>query len=1119
MKLTVILLTAGFLHVYGAGMAQNVTLSGKDISLKQVFTAIEKQTGYVVFYNREMLSNTKPVSLTARNMPLIDLLHVVLKDQPVDFIIQGKTIILSEKPFAPPAGLPVKTPLANAVNKPALPPVTGRIVDAEGRPLPGVSIVVKGTNKGGTSAADGSFAIAVNEGDVLVISSIGFAPLTIRYAGGAFHAMRANTGSKVLSTVPASLVIQLTASLSPLNEVQVIGYGTTTQRENTGAVSSITAREISKQTIDNPLTALQGRIAGMQITQDNGLPGGAVRVNIRGAGNGVSSAGFIPLYIVDGVPFTLFNGGVPATDNLNAYGLSAANGSLSPFSIIAPEDIERIDVLKDADATAIYGSRGSNGVVLITTKKGRLSRTAINVNAYTGTARVGHYMPMMNTAAYLQMRKDAFNHAGVTPTSANAPDLTVWDQQAYTDWQRWAIGGTAHTTNVNASVSGGNAQNTFLLTTTYRKQGTVYQGDFGANTFSGRLNAGHRSANNKLSIDVTANYSYMGTTMPNTDLSTIYNLAPNYPIFNSDGSWNWAATNPLSYLKKTTKSQTTNLISNLNIAYKVLPELTLKANLGYTLTRLKQQQVNPASAQNPAGSVNSSLRYADNDNNNYIIEPQAEYVKNISKGSLRVLAGATFQQTKANGISLTGTGYTNEALIYSLLAASTVTTSYNNNSTYRYNALFGRANYNWDGKYIVDGTFRRDGSSRFGANNKFGNFWAIGASWIFTGEEFMQQAPFLSFGKLRASYGVTGNDQIPDYQYFSLYGVAGSSSSYSGTTVLYPSNIANPTLHWESTSKLDVALELGFLEDRILLKTDYYRNRTSDPLNYVTVPSQSGTTSYLGNFDAVVQNRGWEFELNTTNINGKHFRWTTNLNLTMNRNKLLSFKDLATSSYSNSYILGQPTDIVKLYHYTGPDAQTGLPTFADQNKDGNILYSDDRYVANYGHPYYGGINNSFTYKGFQLDVAFQFNHRYDYKNATLAFNYDPYGYTYANHSEAVADRWTAPGSSGYYPAASVTGNAMYSTLASSDYNWGNISYIKLKTVSLNYSLPKQWCRPIRLSAVRVYVQGQNLYTWAKQKYTYDPETSVPGTGSGLGTGRFLAMPQLRTIVFGLNCSL
>jgi len=1096
MKLTIVFMATVILHVSASSFAQTLTFYGKSVRIDQLFKEVEKQTKYRILYATDILDDAATVNIDFRNTPLEQALDFILKNKSLTYTIERNTILI--KKTEPSLFDQISSVFSSGR-------FNGRIVDENKNPLVGATVMVKGTKKYAITGATGGFVLDLEENDVLVISYIGYQTKELRISPGILQ-----------SGVASMLDISLNISAAALDQVQVIGYGTTTKRNNTGSVSSITATEIEKQTIDNPLLALQGRISGVQITQDNGLPGAGVRMNIRGAYSGLSGAGFIPLYVIDGVPFTLFNGAQPASDNLNANGISSANGAVSPFSMIAPEDIERIDILKDADATAIYGSRGSNGVVLITTKKGTKGKTAYNFNLNTGVSNVSNYIPMMNTQEYLTMRRAAFAKAGVTPTAANALDLVSWDQNAYTDWQKYFIGHTAKTTNLTGSVSGGNAQNSFLFSSTYRNQGTVYGKDFGATTFSGRLNAGHKSVDGRFSIDGSVNYGYMKNLLPNTDLSGIYALAPNYPLYNANGSVNWTSTSPLSYDPKKTTAQTSNLFTNVNISYKVLQNLLLRANLGYTSTRLKQQQIDPASAQNPAGSQISSLRYADNNNDNYIVEPQAVYTAKVGEGNLEALVGTTFQKTNATGISLTGTGYSNEALLYTLTGASAITTSSNASSIYKYNAVFGRLNYNWKGKYIVDGTFRRDGSSRFGANNKFGNFGAIGASWIFTQENFLKDISFLSFGKLRASYGITGNDQIPNYQYLGLYSTSGSSYNYNGSTTIIPSNIENPDLKWETNKKLDIALELGFFKDRIFLKADYYRNRVSNLLNFITTPSQIGSTGYTANLDATIENKGFEFELTTINVASGDFRWTTNINLSILRNKLVKFDNLANTSYASTYVVGQPTDIRRFYQYTGVNPATGLATFQDLNGDGLISFAADRYIGNYGHPYFGGMNNSISYKSFTLDFMFQYSHRYGVLNSTLGFN--PPGINYTNQSTALLDRWTAVGDNALFPAASVVNDASYSNLASSDINWGDASYLKLRTVSLNYTLPKSVISRLKLSNLSVYLQGQNLYTWAKQKYTYDPESTVPGTGPGLGTGQYIAAPQLRTIVFGLNCS-
>jgi TonB-linked SusC/RagA family outer membrane protein len=1090
MKLTFMLMVISCLSVSATVYSQQarMSMSVKDAEISKIIRIIEKNTPYKFVYNNNLFKSDTRINLSVTDVTVADILNTILQHTGFTYkVLNNNLVVLIKQESETPALV-----------------ITGMVVDDNDLPLPGVTIRVKG-DRSVSAASDynGHFNITVASGnDILIVSYIGFITEEVPLSG------------------QKSIKIRLKPAQNGLNEVQILGYSTTTKRNNTGAVSSITAKDIENQPVSNPLAAMQGKLSGVQITQNNGLPGSGFRVQIRGIGS--LSSGTLPLYVVDGIPFTLFNGSVPATDGLNAYGIGGANGGeVSPLGMINPDDIERIDVLKDADATAIYGSKGANGVVLITTKKGTGGKTKYNVNFYQGIGKVGHFIDMLNTPDYLAMRKAAFAASGVTPTATNAPDLLVWDQNTNTNWQKQLIGGTAHTTNADLAVSGGNMQNTFLFSSNYRHEGTVFPGSFGANTFSNRLSAGHRSEDNKFGINLSVNYGYMQNNLIGTDLSTLYNLPPNLPAYNANGTlyWNTSVTNPMAYLLRPTANTTTNLISNMNVYYHLLPGLNVKANLGYSATGLKQTLETPLTSLNPATVVlsapNNRLQYANNTYSNYILEPQVEYRKKILKGDLQALAGTTFQRTLTDGLYLLGTGFSSDALIGNLNNAASIINYGSNNSDYKYTALFGRLNYNWDDKYLLDATFRRDGSSRFGANHRFGNFWAVGAAWVFSQESFMKNQPWLSFGKIRGSYGLTGNDQIQNYLYDAYFNTTGSANSYQGQSIIYPSSIPNPDLHWETNKKLDVAIELGFFKDRIYLKADYFRNRSSDQLVSVTLPTQAGFNSYTTNFPAVVQNKGFEFELNTTNIQLKNFKWVTAFNLTIQRNKILSIENPNQLFNSSSYIVGQPVNATLLYHFTGIDPATGVPAYQDLNGDGAITYAADRKPAPLGHPYYGGMTNSFTYKSIQLDVAFLFNHRMGYVNNSASY---PYGTGLTNQNASALQRWTAPGDNSVYPGATTIGTSPYYNFNSSDANWGDASFIKLKTVNLSYTLPKSWVRSISLSNLTVFARGENLVTWAKQKYTYDPETTVSGAAPGLGTGQYIAMPQLRTMVMGLNCT-
>lgn len=1067
--------------------AQKISVTASNAPLEKVFKQIEKQTGLSFIYGQNQLQKAVPVTIDVKQVELDEVLQQLFVKQPFSYSRSGNFIAVRAKQATP------DVPQDKYIQ------VRGKVIDAtNGFPLPAVSVVVPGTPFGAMTNENGEYTIAqVPRNANLVFSYISYQSQTLAVRDRAII-------DAVLQSNPKSL-----------DEAVVIGYGTTTKRMNTGAVSSITAAEIGKQPIANPLAALPGRVPGMQITQQNGLPGAAAVVQIRGQ----NSLGFgnLPLYVIDGVPFSTYSGSQPVTDNLNALGTSGANGGISPFSMINPDDIERMDILKDADATAIYGARGANGVILITTKKGKAGKTKFNAKIYTGTAKVGRFIDMMNTDQYLALRKEAFANDKATPNSANAPELTTWDQNAYTDWQKLLVGGTAHSTDAEASISGGDAMTHFLFSGGYHKETTVYPGNFNDQRITGRISADHTSSNRKLFAAVTANYSNDKTLLPTADPISYYNLPPNMPLKDSSGKLVWVPgfTNPLAALKRNYNGTTTNLLTNANIRYTIVKNLNLKVSMGYSNTQLDQISATPASSQNPQNNPTSSAVFTTNKTQNYIVEPTLDYAYDLGKNRFNFLAGGTIQRSLSNGNYFNGTNYSSEALLNSLAGAGLITLGYNNYFDYKYASLFGRVNYNFDGKYLLNATFRRDASSRFGPENQFANFGALGAAWIFSEEGFVKEnLHWLNFGKLRASYGSTGNDQITNYIYVPLLT---ATSTYQGQTALYRVTLPNEGVKWETTRKLEVGIELGFLNNRISFTGDYYRNRSKDQLLSAALATQSGYNSYTVNLPALVQNSGMELEVNTLNVKTHEFGWTTTLNVTFPQNKLVSFPGLATSFYASSYIVGKPVDLQRKYVYTGYDKNTGAPQYQDQNHDGAIDFNNDRAYISPGTPFYGGMGNTFSYRHWDLSFFLQYNHR---KGSTNNFS-TPIGSSRSNQNVSLLDRWRNPGDDARYPAATATSGTpvylAYTQYSSSTALWGDASYLKLRSASLSYSFPSVWLSKIKGSSFRVYAEGQNLFTWMKNKYIYDPETSVPGGPPGLGTGN-IATPPLRTIVFGINCS-
>jgi TonB-linked SusC/RagA family outer membrane protein len=1068
MRLSFIFIFAALMQVNAASYGQRVTLNEQNATIAQVLNQIKSQTRIKIVYADEVLNNSGLVSVKLKNASLEDALKATLQNQKLEFSILNNTVIIKEKSIGFLEMLEQR--FANI-------DVSGRVIDNEDKGLPGARITIKGTNRSVASDGNGRFMINdVDEKATLVITYVGFTPREIK------------------ADAAQPITVRLEAEVGTLDGTVIVGYGTTTKRRNTGSVTTVTAREIAQQPVSNPIAALQGRVAGLDISTSNGYPGSSMTVRLRGINS--INGGNSPLYIVDGIPF--------ASESLNQF--SGANGSTSPLNSINPSDIERIDVLKDADATAIYGSRGANGVILITTKKGKSGKTAVDANVYSGISFVNNKVDLLNTAEYLELRREAFKNDGTIPTEANAPDLFSWGQEADNNWIEKLIGKTAKMTEAQLSLSGGSEQTNFLFSGTYRKETTVTPGDQGYYRGSINSSLNHQSVDKRFDFSVSVKYvGDQNNSMP-TDVTQYYNTAPNYPIYKADGTFYWppSGQNPMAYLERGYDATMQNLSGNMSLKYNIFQGLNAKVGLGYNRVSMKQTKTQPQNTYNPSLYVASEASYGNNAVNSYNIEPQLDYTTQLSKGVLKLLAGGTVQSSTNEGLYLLGSGYANDDQLLNPRAATTLVTQAYNFSQYRYISVFGRATYNWDEKYIVNGTFRRDGSSRFGPDKRFGSFGAVGAAWLFSNESFVSDnLPFLSFGKLRGSYGTVGNDQIANYQYYDSW--SATDFPYSGNAGLYPSRFANNDYQWEVNHKLEAALELGFLNDRILLTTSIYRNRSSNQLINYTLSSQSGFTSYTDNLPAELQNKGLELELNTINIQKVDFKWNTSFNVSISRNKLLEYPGLASSAYAQTFFIGQPINVVTGYQSTGINPVNGFPTFVDVNNNGTINSADLVPIGNITPKFYGGLQNSLSYKDWSLDVFFQFA-----KQEGPLLNYGTLSGTYGsriNKDLSALDRWTTPGQEASIPVATAGTTAAYTAYNNwrlSTANWGDASYLRLKNVSLRYNLGTL-LKNTKVRNMSVYMQGQNLFTITNYD-GFDPET------------KGVVLPPLTVYTLGLQVS-
>lgn len=1081
MRLTTVILIAAMMQVSAAGFAQRISLSRTNTPLKEIIRELRKQSGYNFIASDALLKDAGMISIRAVNEELPEVLSRMFKDRPISFLMENNTVILKVKE---------KSFLDKVIARLQQIDVRGQVIDERGMGLPGASVKVKGTSKQTYTDARGNFYLKqLDEDAVLLISFVGYQ-------------------SREIPALVDLGSVQLVLADSRLDEVAInAGYYTVTERERTGSIAKITSKDIQNQPVTNVLSAVQGRLTGVSITQNSGVAGGGYDIQIRGRNslrNTINSVvdGNQPLYVIDGVPM----GG-----QLNsAYSVSVIPlRSISPLNAINPNDIESIEILKDADATAIYGSRGANGVVLITTKKGNKGKLGFSLGASYSLSSVGSHLDMMNSEQYLSVRKKAYANDKISTLPATAYDVNgVWDPNRYTDWQKELIGKKAAGSTTQASVSGGNDQNTFLVSFSHNDQSPVFPGDYHYKTNNLNSSFSHASLDGKFHLEASNMFSALSNNVVNTDLtSKALTLSPNSPaLYDEYGNLNWEKntfTNPLAALVSTYGNKVLQWNSNINISYRFWKDFVLKANGGINYQSLEEASLVPSTMYNPAYGITSESSSASKSSNtvfSYLVEPQLSWAKTLGDHKLDMLVGTSFQQSTSRQSSMTGVGFPSNALITNIGAATTKIISNQIINPYKYAALFARINYQWKDRYILNITGRHDASSRFGPNNGVADFGAVGAAWLFTREALFDRVSWLSFGKIRMSYGITGSDFIGDYQYLNTYTI--NAANYNGLTGLYPSRLYNPSYSWEKTKKLEAALELGFLKDRIMLNTAFYRNRSSDQLVGIPLPAITGFANVIANLDATVENKGWEMSLNMGVLKSSRLKWDSGINLSIPKNKLISFPGLEGSTYANTYKVGYPTSVVRVFQYQGIDPLTGQYTFKDFNGDGKIASPNDtQAIENIGIKYYGGWQNQFSYQNISLSFLLYFvkQRNWNYMRTMAVPG------TMNNMPVEFLNVWSVDNPSGvvmpYSTGSNAQVNSLTTNLRNSTAAIGDASFIRLKNVQLNYRINS---RNKFFKDANVYLQGQNLLTRTSY-FGLDPEFSVTGY-----------LPPLKSFAFGIQ---
>ena len=1089
----------------GYSQKTKVTLDLQNVTIERLIDEIESKTDFLFVYKSKDVDLDRLVTIKAKKEQVASILERVFDDSNTAFNIINQQIFLTER-----KPRPAEQQESSISEDPIR--VTGKVTSVDGMPLPGASVMVIGTAIGVSTDVNGNYNIEVpNAQSELEFSFIGYST------------QRLTVGRQT------TINVALEESLGQLEEVVVsTGYYTTEQRLATGNISKVDAKTIERQPVLNPLEALQGQVPGIFIQQTSGIPGAAVNVRIRGLNslnNGQRLNGAPenlpnanqPFYVVDGVPF-------PA-NSLNSDLLGLRGGS--PLAFLRPSDIESIEVLKDADATAIYGSRGANGVIVITTKKGKSDKLQVNADYSHGITDVPNRMRVLNTPQYLQMRREAIANDGGTLTAADSvrlSDVFLWDQNRYTDWQE-VLFGTGEEIRTGVSISGGSETTRFLFSTNYLRRNSIYNFDDSRfESVSGNLNLNHQSQDNRFnanfSVILTVNDN-LQRTLAGSIAAEAYTTPPNAPpLFDERGELNWEDNfmNPIRKMENVYTNVSENLNTRAMLSYELLKGLTLETTIGYTKLNTEETQIFPQSGLAPEerNPRSSSSELARGDNTTLIAEPRVSYNTSIGEGQLSVLLGSTFQNTSTERITFLGIGFASDLFIRNIQAANVFSLREDDFSEYRYSAIFSRINYSWKNKYILNLTGRRDGSSRFGPNRRFGNFGAIGAAWIFSDENFFQdKLPFLNFGKLRGSYGLTGNDNIGDYQFLNTYLVLEDSQD-NNNSALSPVRAANVDYSWETNKMLEVGMELGFFNNRVSLNTVWYRGRTSDQLIGRPLAAISGFRSVQFNLPAIVENRGIEIVLKTTNIRTDQLVWTSSLNFTQARNELAEFPNMEEFAFfNNTYVIGESILGSKQYRSLGVDPETGRFLIEDANGDGRISQADRQTYVEIRDDFFGGLNNSISWKGFQLDFLFRFV-KQNGRDIINGFPVTPgdeiapggsFGGNGVNQHVGVLNRWQNPGDITNVQRFSRSSSANLDRIRhnASDGSLADASFIRLQTLSLSWTPPATLFNSKIIETARVFIRGQNLLTITSYEGA-DPESQ------GLG------LPPLRVITSGVQFS-
>lgn len=1065
------------------------------VTIKQFFNEIQRKTDYTFSYREGILNNNKDVSISVHNKNLSEILKSVLDSKGLCFSIQAKSIVITQQ---------LQTSTQSFTLK-------GKVTNSEGEPLIGVTVLAKNSKNGTATDFDGNFSIRINDKNTsLQFTYVGYKQENVQIKNHKF------------------ITVIMEEDSHMLNEVVAVGYGVMRKSDLTGSVVRVGSKDISNIPTVRLDQALTGKASGVHITNTSGEPGAGTNILIRG-GNSISASNE-PLYVIDGF--------IGAGD----------------LNLIDPNDIESVEILKDAAATSIYGARGANGVVIVTTKRGTEGRNNVTVNTYIGVQHIAKRLEMMNAREYAEMLNQQDVSVNQEPSIENP---SIYGKG--TDWQNEILR-MALMQNYQIAASGGNKDSRYYLSISMFDQEGVIKNS-GIRRYQTRLNLDRKIGKN---INIGANFQFSySQRKPNLVSlggfdyqSSALATPPTMGIYNEDGSY--AADSP----SRVVSNKIDNVVAQLNerkkqekaasvyagifADWEAIKGLKFKTFLGLNASNNKTSEYKPSSLPTMIqNKVKGEAWINQGDSYSILWENTVNYMKEIAKGHhLTVLGGYTLQTSRSEGLSLYGKNFTNDLLDWNNLSDAETKTRLIGSSASEWAIIsyLGRINYSVLDRYLVTVTGRYDGSSRLGKDNRFAFFPSVAVAWRLSEEKFMKRFSKLDNLKIRASYGLSGNQDIALYQTLPLMKQQNVILTDIPQVGYIPDRLGNDKLKWETTAQFDFGIEASFFKSRLNIEFDTYTKRTRDLLLDIEFPYTSGFKNGFMNVGKI-SNRGVELMIRSTNIVTKDFSWTTEFNIARNKNKVVALgpdKDfeytfrpgLGTHPYSWLKV-GQPVGAFYGYIMDGiyrtreqieagnePNASLGQKIYRDINGDGVITIEDQTTIGDPNPDFFGGLNNTFTYKNFTLNVFLQGT----YGNDILSggdFLYATVDPRFVNQYKRVKNFWSLDNPNAEYPK--LYSNDEYQP---STYMIHNGSHLKIKSVSLYYNLPvKKWKRNKVISEFQCYITGTNLFTFTSYK-GYDPEVNT-GTEGGykvysanvLRGMDFTAYPSARTFTFGIKLTL